>query len=138
MPSLLGVHETVLYGPDVRALAAFYRDVLGLTPVGNADDQSAALRLPRGDAVLLLFNPEYAAQEGRGVPAHGARGPGHVAFRVPSAELDAWRAALTARGIPIELERGWSRGGRSIYIRDPAGNSVEIVEGEIWPPARAE
>jgi catechol 2,3-dioxygenase-like lactoylglutathione lyase family enzyme len=41
--------------------------------------------------------------------------------------------ALCARGIEIEREVGWDEGGRSIYFRDPAGNSVELIEGEAWP-----
>ena len=31
-----------------------------------------------------------------------------------------------------EREITWPLGGRSVYVRDPSGNSVEFVEGEIW------
>ena len=31
-----------------------------------------------------------------------------------------------------EREISWPLGGRSVYFRDPAGNSVEYVEGQIW------
>jgi catechol 2,3-dioxygenase-like lactoylglutathione lyase family enzyme len=127
------VHETVLYGDDVPALADFYGRVIGLRPLPGADGDSAALRFPTGDSVLLLFRPDYAATPGRGVPTHGARGPGHVAFRVGPGTLDRWRARLGELSVAIELERPWARGGRSIYVRDPAGNSVELVEGVIWP-----
>jgi catechol 2,3-dioxygenase-like lactoylglutathione lyase family enzyme len=34
--------------------------------------------------------------------------------------------------VEIEREITWPLGGRSVYFRDPAGNSVEFVEGEIW------
>ena len=47
--------------------------------------------------------------------------------------LEEWGRTLRERGVEIELERDWERGGRSIYVRDPAGNSVELVEGDIWP-----
>jgi catechol 2,3-dioxygenase-like lactoylglutathione lyase family enzyme len=66
------------------------------------------------------------------VPPHGARGAGHVAFRVPAAALEAWRARLTAAGVAIEAEIAWPRGGRSLYVRDPAGNSVELGTAAIW------
>jgi len=132
MPSLRGIHETVLYGRDTPALAAFYSGVLGLRLVGVMDAHSAAMRLPEGDAVLLLFDFEYAATPGRGVPTHGTTGPSHVAFRVVAGTLDQWRESITASGVTIELERGWSRGGRSIYFRDPADNSVELIDGEVW------
>ena len=131
-PSLSGIYETVLYGNDVAALAAFYEDVLGLRTVDDPDELAAAIRLPDG-TMLLLFDPELAGRPGRPVPSHGATGPGHVAFRVAAGELDRWRAALVDRGVPIEREIQWKRGGRSLYVRDPAGNSVELTEDELWP-----
>ncbi len=134
-----GVHETVLYARDVAACAAFYRDVISLRPIGTPTELSAALRLPEGDAVLLIFNPAQASQPGRGVPSHGAWGVGpdggangHVAFRIDSGGVAVWRERLAAAAAPIEMEVAWQRGGRSIYTRDPAGNSVEFVEGLVW------
>ncbi|MBL0928132.1 MAG: VOC family protein [Phycisphaerales bacterium] len=126
------IHETVLYAEDVAAASRFYGEVIGLRVLPGSDDTSAAFRLPRGDAMLLVFNAGYAERPGRGVPVHGARGAGHVAFRVEPGSLDGWRSHLEARGVPIELDRPWPRGGRSVYVRDPAGNSVELVDGEIW------
>jgi catechol 2,3-dioxygenase-like lactoylglutathione lyase family enzyme len=51
---------------------------------------------------------------------------------VTHAELDAWRSALPERGIAIEHEHLWPNGARSLYFRDPAGNSVELATKEIW------
>lgn len=128
----VSVHETVLYAADPVAAAGFYREVVGLEQLGEADPNGAAFRLPVGDAVLLLFSVERAELEGRGVPTHGARGRGHVAFRVEAGTLDAWGETLRESDIEIEMDRDWERGGRSLYVRDPAGNSVEFVEGRIW------
>jgi catechol 2,3-dioxygenase-like lactoylglutathione lyase family enzyme len=132
MPSLTGITETVLYGEDVPALTAFYSEKLDLRVVEEPDELAAAIRLPDG-GMLLLFDPRHAARTGRRAPAHGAVGPGHVAFGVPPGELARWRTSLTERGVAIEHEVDWPRGGRSLYLRDPAGNSVELVDGEIWP-----
>ncbi len=44
----------------------------------------------------------------------------------------AWKDRLSALGVAIEAEVAWPGGGRSIYIRDPAGNSVELVTPQIW------
>ncbi len=41
-------------------------------------------------------------------------------------------AKLKAAGIEIESEVHWPNGGRSIYFRDPAGNSLECAEAKIW------
>lgn len=84
-----------------------------------------------GDAMLLLFEPG-ASRRSRGVPAHGAEGPGHACFAVAEDELDGWKARLEAAGVAIEHEQDWPRGGRSFYFRDPAGNSLEIATPRIW------
>lgn len=128
---ILGVYETVLYAPDPPAAAAFYRDALGLAQVGEPDELSAAFRLPAGH-VLLIFDPQRASQPGRPVPSHGAAGPGHVAFALDAGAYDEALAALRDAGVEIEREVDWER-GRSMYFRDPAGNSVELVDGDIWP-----
>lgn len=127
------VYETALYAPDVPAAAAFYADILGLRAIAAPDEHSAAFRLEDG-GVLLLFDPGRTAGEGRFVPPHGTSGPGHVAFSVADGELDESTERLRLAGVAIEREITWPSGGRSVYFRDPPGNSVELVEGEIWEP----
>jgi catechol 2,3-dioxygenase-like lactoylglutathione lyase family enzyme len=120
------VYETVVYAGDLAAVTGFYRDVLGLREVDEG-----AFRLDDG-GMLLLFDPARSSQPGRPVPSHGAAGPGHVAFSVD--DLDPWLARLREAGVEVEQEKEWARGGaRSVYVRDPAGNSVELVEGDLWP-----
>jgi catechol 2,3-dioxygenase-like lactoylglutathione lyase family enzyme len=46
--------------------------------------------------------------------------------------MPQWRAHLEGRGVEIESQVEWPNGGRSIYFRDPAGNSVEIATPELW------
>jgi catechol 2,3-dioxygenase-like lactoylglutathione lyase family enzyme len=66
------------------------------------------------------------------VPTHGAKGPGHLCFRAPGGTIDDWRRHLEAAGVEIEMDFEWPQGGRSIYFRDPAGNSLEFAEPRIW------
>lgn len=126
------VYETVVYAEDVRAIASFYAETLGLRLVGEPDELLASLRLPDG-GMFLVFNSRVAAQPGRPVPSHGTMGAGHVAFAVGRDSLDDWAERLAGRGVEIEQAVEWESGGRSLYFRDPAGNSVELVEGDIWP-----
>lgn len=131
--------ETVLYAADLDAARAFYEQIMGLAFYSEVPGRHVFFKLDRG--MLLIFNPDVTAIAPKPgalpVPPHGAHGPGHVCFAASSAEIDAWKAHLTAHGITIESEFVWpnrdiAKQGRSIYFRDPAGNSVEIAEPRIW------
>jgi catechol 2,3-dioxygenase-like lactoylglutathione lyase family enzyme len=129
------VLETCLYATDLAAAERFYSGVLRLDAFARAEGRHVFFRC--GEAVFLVFNPDVTgaapgAVGGVPVPAHGARGAGHVAFAVAEAELPAWRERLGAAGVEVEAEIEWPRGGRSLYVRDPAGNSVELATPRIW------
>ena len=123
------IFETVIYANDLVAAERFYHDVLGLE-VYSRSDTVVSLRLAGG--VLLVFNPDRASQPNRGVPSHGAIGPGHLAFSAHPDSLDHWRTHLAVHDVPIEMEVNWEQGGTSIYFRDPAGNSVELAPQTLW------
>ena len=76
--------------------------------------------------MLLIFRPE-ATLRGDRLPAHGARGPGHFALGIAAEDLEAWRLRLREHRVEIEHEQTWPHGGHSLYFRDPAGNSVELI-----------
>lgn len=124
------VLETCLYVDDLDAAAAFYRDVLGLELRSRVEGRHVFFRC--GQAMLLIFNPAATRVATGDVPTHGATGPGHVGFRATHDELDRWRRRLDEHGVPIEVDLAWPGGGHSLYFRDPAGNSVEIVTPDIW------
>jgi catechol 2,3-dioxygenase-like lactoylglutathione lyase family enzyme len=124
--------ETCLYAPDLAAAETFYSQVLGLEPFARVASRHVFFRC--GPGVFLLFNPARTVQaEGPlPVPAHGAHGPGHVAFAVAPAEIPAWRDHLQRHGVEIEAEITWPSGGQSLYFRDPAGNSIELATRQTW------
>jgi len=134
--------ETILYNADIESALWFYTEVLGLPVVRDMDELGFACRVDESH-VLIIFDPREADKPGRSVPSHGARGPGHIALRIDESEYDAWKSRLSSFGIGIEDEIMWSpedrfSPGRSIYFRDPYGNSVELITADIWlrePPA---
>jgi catechol 2,3-dioxygenase-like lactoylglutathione lyase family enzyme len=81
--------------------------------------------------VLLPFLAETTLK-GDQLPPHGASGPGHFALGIEAEAFDAWRKLLQGHGVSIEKEVEWPRGGKSLYFRDPAGNSVELVTPGVW------
>ncbi|MBB4275204.1 VOC family protein [Rhizobium mongolense] len=135
MTALLeGMLETALYAKDLDKAEAFYEGVLGLAKITRAANRHVFFRC--GQGVLLIFNPDETmkqpAADALQVPPHGTKGQGHACFRVSGKNIDAMAVKLKAAGIEIESEVHWPNGGRSIYFRDPAGNSLECAEARIW------
>ncbi|TIP24793.1 MAG: glyoxalase/bleomycin resistance/extradiol dioxygenase family protein [Mesorhizobium sp.] len=127
--------ESALYVTDLAAAEKFYTDVLGLDLLGKVDGRHLFFRC--GDGVLLIFNAEAtkvppAPDAKLKVPPHGTVGDGHLCFAASVDEIVRWRAHLEQKKIAIESEFEWPQGGRSIYIRDPSGNSIEFAEPRIW------
>jgi catechol 2,3-dioxygenase-like lactoylglutathione lyase family enzyme len=125
--------ETVIYAEDPQGCGAFYTRVFGLSETRSVPGRFSFLRC--GGQMLLIFAPGPASDPAQqhGIPAHGASGAGHLCFRAAdAADLARWRRHFDSLGIAIEHEHRWEGGGRSIYIRDPAGNSVEVAEAAIW------
>ncbi len=87
--------------------------------------------------MLLIFNPKMSGRRPVigariPVPPHGCEGQGHVCFRAFAHEIPQWIERLRLAHVRIEADFTWPRGGRSIYFRDPAGNSLEIAEPRLW------
>lgn len=129
LPAPAAVLETCLYAADLDDCARFYGDVLGLDAFSREAGRHVFFRC--GSAMFLLFDPERTGGGG-GVPSHGGMAGGHVAFAVPAERIGQWRERLANAGIEIEQEIEWPGGGVSLYVRDPAGNSVELASPTIW------
>lgn len=125
--------ETILYAGDLEQARWFYAEVLGLETPRELSELADVFRVSENQ-VLLVFDPTVSDQPGRSVPSHGARGPGHIALRIDEGDYDNWLARFSQHGVAIEHEHRWDGPdpGRSIYVRDPAGNSVELITADIW------
>src|SRR5262245_40808464 len=135
MPGIRRVLESALYCDDLSATAKFYREVMGFD-VHFEDDRLVAL--DAGGATVLLLFKRGASSRGVSfpdgfIPPHDGSGPAHVAFAVDPGSLEIWEARLTSASVEIESRVRWSRGGSSIYFRDPEGHSVELATPGVWP-----
>ena len=126
--------EAALYVTNLDAAEAFYGGILGFSQIQRSGNRHIFYRI--GASVLLLFNAEETinppGNPSLPVPPHGAYGPGHVCFCQTREDLLAMRDHLISKGVQIEADFDWPNGARSIYFRDPAGNSVEIAEPRLW------
>lgn len=132
-PSLRAVLETSLYVSDLDRAVAFYQNVLGLRKMAAFPaGRGAAFQVGIGPSVLLLFRADLTQVDGE-FPPHGARGPGHAAFRIEPEEIAAWRLRLQHHGVTSEREIVFGDNPPSLYFRDPDGNSLELAVAGIWP-----
>jgi catechol 2,3-dioxygenase-like lactoylglutathione lyase family enzyme len=129
-----GILESVLYTSDLDRAEAFYTGVLGFELFGKVKGRHLFFRC--GNQMLLIFRPEATRVSLQSafvpVPTHGAKGEGHLCFKASAEAIACWRERLEAAGVEIEADFVWPKGGRSIYFRDPAGNSLEFAEPRIW------
>ena len=134
-PKIAGVLETALYVENLNRAAAFYENVLGLKPVNKDQRFAGYVAGPR--SVLLLFKRgstrETVHIPGGTIPPHDGQGTLHVAFAIPTDELDAWEQHLKSHDIAIEGRTDWPRGGKSIYFRDPDNHLLELATPGLWP-----
>jgi len=125
------IAEAVLYVNDLPEATRFYQEVLGL-PVSLSFDDASFLQTGER-STLILFDRARLKRRQSAIPHHGAEGPGHVAFAVPHESLAAWRRRLAEHGVAVEHEQSWPQGTHSVYFRDPAGNSVELIDDRHYP-----
>jgi catechol 2,3-dioxygenase-like lactoylglutathione lyase family enzyme len=128
MPEISSILETALYVDDIQRSTQFYQTVFGLQVIDSSPRLCAMGVVPR--QVLLLFKKGASAH----LPLAATDGSGqlHLAFAIPSSELDAWEAWLKECGVAIEEKKTWQRGGRSLYFRDPDGHLLELATPGVW------
>jgi len=98
-----------LDAPEPTAVAAFYRDVIGLTPIVLED------------GTVLLQGPERRLVIGRG-PAGGQPWSG---FRLKdAAQLEALRGYLSAQGVAIGASPSPVFDEGAFAVRDPDGRQI--------------
>ena len=129
MQPIAGVLETVLYAKDLDAAERFYGGALGL----QLDSRSRACSAssapgPRCCSCSIPRPPPAIARCRRMVPS--ARDT--PASPCPRPSSTRGSSGSRPQGVAVEHEQTWPRGGRSFYVRDPAGNSIEFATPRIW------
>lgn len=118
-PGVRALDHIVLVSDDVEALVVFYRDVLGMKTIDleafrRGDRPFCSVRVD-GDTLIDLRPGERTGEN-----------LDHFALVI---DADVEDLAASGRfdvvGGPVELS-GARGTGRGIYVRDPAGNTVEL------------
>lgn len=134
VPPVSRILETSLYVADLTTSETFYRQLFGFETL-LLDERMCALAVP-GRQVLLLFkrggSRAPSATPFGLIPPHDASGHQHLCFSIHHDDLDRWQAHLERSGIALESRLDWSKGGSSLYFRDPDGHSLEVGTSGLW------
>lgn len=128
------VYEACLYVDDLEENAHFYETVLGLTVVSRGP---RLIAMAAGEGTHVLLFRRGASSRGiptpnGDIPPHDGTGPVHMALAVDPASMPALESRLAEAGVQVESRVKWSSGGTSLYVRDPAGHSIELAPPGIW------
>jgi catechol 2,3-dioxygenase-like lactoylglutathione lyase family enzyme len=141
-----GIDHAGITVASLTAALVFYRDLLGLRVTDEGEDSGPELdaitglsgaRIRYAELDLgggrLLEVIEYAQPEGRRLEQRPVDpGASHLALRVD--DVDATSARLAAAGVTILgrpttiTARGAWQGARCVYVEDPDGRGVELVQ----------
>jgi catechol 2,3-dioxygenase-like lactoylglutathione lyase family enzyme len=114
------LHHLALGTPDVRKLAAFYRDVLELRELKRHEHADGSLRSVWLDLSGALLMIELSEAPPRWVDGIGA-GPFLIALLASHEEQRRLEAKLVDAGSLIESRTDWTS-----YSRDPDGNRIAL------------
>ena len=120
--------EIALRVNDLDAMQAFYENVIGLELLRRFPD-SAFFKIADGYAghtqILALFDrlkePGYTGLSAEQTTVD------HIAFTIDLQDFETERMRLEALGCRLQFAtHAWVH-WRSLYVRDPEGNNVELV-----------
>jgi len=144
---IISADHTGMSVSNLERSLAFWRDVLGfelshtahqtgemakqITGVAGAELKLAVVKAPGGHKIELL---EYLAPTDRKKNVHLRPcdvGHVHVALNVGNLEAVLERIAASgwkAAGEPQTIKSGPNAGKRVVYVRDPDGSTIELME----------
>jgi len=114
---------------DLAGMSAFYRQVIGLSPV---EQTSRQVTLGVGSTPLVVLNADPAAK------ARNPRDAGlfHTAFLLPTrADLARWLAHAHSLGVRLQGASDHIV-SEAIYLADPEGNGIEVYADRPVPQWR--
>ncbi len=129
MLTIKHLDHLVLRVTDLRAMIAFYTDVLGCT-IEKVQEDLGLYQLRAGTALIDLVPVDGPlGAKGGAPPGAEGRNLDHFCMRIEPFHAGAIIAHLQAHGAdpaPVASRYGAEGQGPSIYVADPEGNVIEL------------
>lgn len=110
------ITEIAYFSDNVEKMTTFYRALLGSEPVAVSEHMAIFLV----GQTKIFIHRVYDPTEGELPPEN------HTAYAV--ADVDAAHQVLVRKGLAIEAPPKDYYWGRSVYLRDPDGHLIELIE----------
>lgn len=128
---LRGLDHITLRVADLERSVAFYCDTLGCD-IEARNDAAGLVQLRAGDALIdLAAVTGRVGRPGGAAAGHEGRNLDHFCVRVDNFDEQRLTDELAAHGVIIEARathNGAEGISRSLYIRDPDNNQIELKE----------
>lgn len=124
------IDHIVLRTGNPEALVTFYADVLGCTVERRLPEELGLIQLRAGASLIDIVPVDSElGRMGGGPPDPDARNLDHFCLQIEEMseeELTAWLAKHGIEAGPFERRYGAEGFGRSVYVKDPDGNTIEL------------
>ena len=130
MIEIAGIDHIVLRTSKLQAMLDFYCDVLGCTVERKTAAEMGLIQLRAGNALIDLVSVDSSlGRMGGGAPTATENNMDHFCLQLkPVSEIDIEQHLLGhgVKGQGFQDRYGAQGFGKSIYIEDPEGNTVEL------------
>jgi len=128
--SVLGIDHIVLRAKNVAAMIDFYTSILGCTVERDMSAEFGLTQLRAGRSLIDIVSVDSTLGR-KGGPAPDSTGNNldHFCLQIEKIDEVILTKFLVARNVTVsDFERryGAEGYGRSVYIRDPDGNIIEL------------
>lgn len=124
------IDHIVLRTDRYRELIDFYCDVLGCVLERETSAEVGLTQLRAGDSLIDIVNVDSElGRVGGPAPSKEGNNVDHFCLQIEPVGEEALKAYLQKNGVEVEYfeDRYGAQGlGRSIYLKDIAGNTVEL------------
>lgn len=130
MFEVAGIDHIVLRTTKLQAMLEFYAGILGCEVERETSPETGLTQLRAGNALIdLLVVDSHLGKLGGGVPTQTENNVDHFCLQLKPILEEEIKAHLESKGVEageFEDRYGAQGFGKSVYIKDPDGNVVEL------------